>query len=438
MAADKGQAMTAATLEIPDSARLDSPGLPLRRIVAVGAGNALEFYDFLTFSFFSIQIGHSFFPNPQGLLFTLATFGAGFLTRPLGGLIIGGYSDRAGRRPAMMLSFLLMGAAVVGLALTPGYAEIGPAAPVLLLAFRLLQGFALGGQVGPSTAFLIEAAPPMRRGLYVGLQYATQDLAVLVAGIVGFTLSSLLSSAQLDAWGWRLAFLIGASIVPLGLVLRRGLPETLETPSPGAPPVRRRAPMRVLAVGLFILAATGIANYVLEYMTTYAQDSLKMSAAVGFAATTLLGLATMVFDVVSGVLTDKVGRKPVMTAAGVAMMLAAVPAYALILRFHNAAAVLAVMAIMGVLNGFFAGPSLIAITESLPRAVRSGGLGTLYAVAMATFGGSTQFVVKGLIEVTGSPLAPAWYLSAALAAGVVATLLIRETAPVKTGVADTV
>src|SRR6202035_3627944 len=175
--------------------------LPLRKVAAVGVGNALEFYDFITFSFFAIQIGHSFFPESQtshGLLYSLATFGVGFLTRPLGGVVIGMYGDRVARKPAMVLSFALMGASILGLALTPSYAQIGIAAPILLVIFRLLQGFALGGEVGPSTAYLVEAAPPMRRGLYVALQYATQDLAVFCAGLVGLALSSSLDAAHLD------------------------------------------------------------------------------------------------------------------------------------------------------------------------------------------------------------------------------------------------
>jgi MFS family permease len=418
--------------------------LPLRQVAAVGLGNALEFYDFLTFSFFAIQIGHCFFPaarTAHGLLFSLATFGAGFLTRPLGGLIIGAYSDRAGRKPAMMLSFALMGAGITGLALTPSYAQIGIAAPILLLVFRLIQGFALGGQVGPSTAFLIEAAPPMRRGLYVGLQYATQDLAVLVAGVVGFILSSTLSPAALDAWGWRAAFLLGASIVPLGLIVRARLPETLERetletgerPKAAAPKLRRSTLWRILILGLFMLATTGVTNYVLEYMTTYAQDSLHLGASLAFGSTIVLGLFTMVCDVLTGLLSDRVGRKPVMLTAVVLMMLLTVPAYMAMIRWPGVWVIYGAMAGLSILNGFFSGPALIAVTESLPQAIRSSALGTLYAVTMATFGGSTQFMVKWLIDLTGSPLAPACYLTGALAIGAIAMALFRETAPVKTG-----
>jgi MHS family citrate/tricarballylate:H+ symporter-like MFS transporter len=137
--------------------------LPLRKVVAVGVGNALEFYDFITFSFFAIQIGHCFFPESQtthGLLYSSATFAVGYLSRPLGGIVIGMYADRMGRKPAMLFSFALMGTSILGLSLTPSYAQIGNAAPILLVIFRLVQGFALGGEVGPSTAFLVEAAHP--------------------------------------------------------------------------------------------------------------------------------------------------------------------------------------------------------------------------------------------------------------------------------------
>src|SRR6185295_6261219 len=194
--------------------------LPVRQVLAVVAGNAIEFYDFVTYAFFAAQIGRTFFPSDTpgtSLLASLATFGAGFLTRPLGALVIGRYADRAGRKPAMLLSFWLMGIAVVGLPLVPSYASIGLAAPVLVIGFRLLQGFALGGEVGPNTAYLMEAAPTRHRGFYISMQATSADVAVMVAGLVGVLLANLLAPAQLDAWGWRLALLPGAIIVPFGL-----------------------------------------------------------------------------------------------------------------------------------------------------------------------------------------------------------------------------
>jgi MFS family permease len=203
--------------------------LSLPQLGAVVAGNALEFYDFLIFGFFAVQIGATFFPGKDAtgsLLLTLATFGVGFLTRPLGGALIGPLGDRIGRKPAMLFSFGLMGFCIAGLALTPSYASIGVVAPMLVVFFRLLQGFALGGEVGPSTAFLLEAAPLPKRGLYVSFQLATQQVAILVSGLVGFALSSVLTPAHLTAWGWRVAMLLGVSVVPFALIIRRRLPET--------------------------------------------------------------------------------------------------------------------------------------------------------------------------------------------------------------------
>src|SRR5579859_6121341 len=177
------------------------PYPPLKQVLAVVAGNGLEYYDFVTYAFFASQIGRAFFPSDTpgtSLLASLATFGAGFLTRPLGALVIGRLGDRLGRKPAMLLSFSLIGVGVIGLPLVPSYASIGVLAPLLAIGFRLLQGFALGGEVGPSTAFLMEAAPPMRRGLYVTLHATSADFAVCIAGLIGLGLASVLDASALD------------------------------------------------------------------------------------------------------------------------------------------------------------------------------------------------------------------------------------------------
>src|SRR5436190_2526636 len=169
--------------------------VPARHVAAVVVGNALEFYDFLTYAFFAVYIGRTFFPanDPAtSLLASLGTFGVGFVTRPIGAFVIGRMGDRLGRKPAMILSFSLMGIAITGLALTPSYATIGVAAPALVILFRMLQGFALGGEVGPTTAFLLEAAPPERRGFYTAFQAWTQDLSILASGLIGLGLSNVL------------------------------------------------------------------------------------------------------------------------------------------------------------------------------------------------------------------------------------------------------
>jgi MFS transporter, MHS family, citrate/tricarballylate:H+ symporter len=407
--------------------------LPLRRVLAVGLGNALEFYDFLTFSYFAIQIGHTFFPashTSHGLLLSLATFGVGFLTRPLGAIVIGRYGDRAGRRPAMLWSFGLMGLAILGLALTPSYERIGSTAPVLLVFFRLLQGLAVGGEVGPSTAFLVEAAPLERRGLYVAVQVATQYLAGVAAGVIGFILSDWLSPAELDAWGWRIALLIGAAVVPVGLYIRRSLPETLQHPGPAAPiPARQPLPAGLLLVSLLVLATATISVYVVDYIITYAQDTLKLGAHLGFGATVVGGLCVLCVAPIGGALSDRAGRKPVMLAALGLLLLLVVPCYMTMTAWRSAAAVYTTTALLSALVALMTTPALTAISESLPHAVRSAAFGIVYAVAITVFGGFTQFIVKALIDLTANPLAPAWYLTAALVIGAGAMFAMRESAP---------
>ncbi len=411
-----------------------SPGkksLPLRDVAAVGIGNALEFYDFLTFSIFSVQIGHSFFPwagAKDGLLYTLATFGVGFLTRPLGGVILGRYGDRAGRRPAMMLSFTLMGLGMLGLALVPSYAAIGMAAPLFVVFFRLVQGFALGGEVGPSTAFLVEAAPSDRRGFFVALQNGTQGIAVLASGLVGVALSGALSPAALDSWGWRVAFLIGVAAVPVGLYIRRSLPETLAAPVPATDSATPRPGALLITLALLVMGSGTIATYLTIYLSTYAQADLKIPAGIAFGATIIAGLASVFGNPLGGLLTDWWGRKRVMLGAALLLVLLVLPSFVLMNYAPGAAALYLATAVIGTIKSFMTSAGMVAVTESFPRAMRSGGVSIVYAVATAIFGGTTQYVSKWLTELTHDPLAPAWYLTAAIVIGGVAMALMRETA----------
>ena len=424
-----------------------NPRVPLRHVMAVFLGNGLEFYDFLTFSYFSVYIAHSFYPegNPNlALLATLATFGAGFLTRPVGAIVIGRMGDRIGRKPAMLLSFSLMGIAIAGLACTPSYSMIGYAAPALVLLFRLLQGFALGGEVGPTTAFMAEAAPPHRRGLYLSMQYATQDSAILVAGAVGTALALLLSNTQLQEWGWRVAMLIGASIVPFGLMLRRRLPETLHKAddaalapdaTTGELALRRRVRpyLAITVFGLVMLGAGTIGTYTIGYMTTYALDTLKLPATVAFGFTMLNGGVSMTFEALSGWLSDRFGRKPVMIVPAVLLLFSILPAFWAIGHFQSLYVVYGAYVVMVIFAAISQVPVIVTVTEQLPPSIRSGAVATIYAFAISIFGGSTQVMLKWLITVTHDPLAPAWYWTGAAVIGLLAMILVAESAPVKTG-----
>lgn len=405
------------------------PRLTRAQIAGVVAGNGLEFYDFLTYSFFAAQIGRTLFPQDggNGLLLSLATFGVGFLTRPLGGLIIGRLADRRGRKPAMLLSFACMGISLIGLALTPSYAMIGMAAPVLAVVFRMLQGFALGGEVGPNTAFLLEAAPPDKRGLYVSFQYATQDSAVLISGLVGLALSSALSATQLDAYGWRIAFLIGATIVPFGLVMRRSLGETLtDHDVPLATRAERRRYLRVVIAGLLLLASGTVSNYSLDYLGTYAQTTLGMPVTAAFGSTIALGLTGVVTDLGAGWAVDRFGRKRVLLVPWIVLILLAVPAYMIVAELRTPTSLIAMTALLSILLGGTSVPALVLFTEALPAHIRAGSIGIVYALSIAIFGGSAQVVEHELIRLTGSPIAPAWYMTGFLIVGLLAVTLIPE------------
>lgn len=408
--------------------------LSWRQALAIAAGNGLEFYDFVTYAFFAAQIGRTFFPSSTpglSLLSSLATFGVGFLTRPLGAIVIGRFGDRAGRKPAMMLSLCLIGVAVTGLSLTPSYTSIGSLAPVLVIVFRLLQGFALGGEVGPSTAFLMEAAPAARRGLYVSLQATSADAAALVAGLVGVALASTLDAAQLDAWGWRVAQLLGVCIIPFAFVLRRTLNETLIAPAVGDhEPPGPGSYVRVFLLGLMMLSAATTNNYVLEYMTTYASSTLGMPAAISFGATAVIGASGLVCDTLGGWLSDRFGRKPLMIIPWVLLTVAIYPSFWMLERLRSGAALLTVSAVLNGIQTLSSATIIVAITESLPKRVRSGSIALIYALAISVFGGSTQFVVAWIIRATGNPLAPAWYMLAAVTIGLTAMVWLPETAPV--------
>lgn len=398
------------------------------QIAAVAAGNALEFYDFVTYAFFATQIGHALFPGDASskLLLSLATFGVGFLTRPLGGLVIGRMADRRGRKPAMILSFTMMGLSMTGLALTPSYAAIGMAAPVLAVLFRLLQGFALGGEVGPNIAYLMEAAPRNRRGFYISLNFASADFAVMVAGLVGFGLASVLTVSQLEAWGWRIAFLLGAGIVPFALRLRRTLTETLPQESEHGEVASHRPVLLLALAGLFVIAGGTISNYTLEYLTTYAQSTLRMAVPTAFSATVVFGLIGVVGDLCGGLLADRFGPKRVLVVPWTLLIFSIVPGFYLLNELRSAPALLTVTAVLTTFHILGSSPAVLLFVQALPARVRAGATGIVYALAIAIFGGSTQLLETLLIRWTGNPVAPGWYMMGAVMIALTGALLIPE------------
>lgn len=403
------------------------PALTKGQIAAVTAGNALEFYDFVTYAFFATQIGRALFPGDASskLLLSLATFGVGFLSRPLGGLVIGRMADRRGRKPALILSFTMMGLSMIGLALTPSYAAIGMAAPLLAVLFRLLQGFAVGGEVGPNIAYLMEAAPPGRRGFFISLNFASADFAVMVAGLVGFALASILTAAQLEAWGWRVALLLGAGIVPFGLRLRHTLVETLPPQTEDSGTTAR--PVLLLAIaGLFVIAGGTISNYTLEYLTTYAQATLHMPVPTAFAATVVFGVIGVVGDLTGGLLADRFGPKRVLVVPWLLLIVSIVPAFGLLNQYRTATALLTVTTVLTTFHILGSSPAVLLFVQALPPRVRAGAIGIVYALAIAIFGGSTQLLETLLIRWTGNPVAPGWYMIGAVVVALTGAMLIPE------------
>jgi len=405
-------------------------------VAAAVMGNALEFYDFTVYTVFAVDIGKAFFPNHtpyMGLLLSLVTFGAGFATRPLGAVVIGLIGDRVGRRPAMLLSFALMGVAIIGLASTPSYAAIGVAAPIIVVTMRLVQGFALGGEVGPAMAFLIEAAPSRTRGLVGSWQSASQSVASLVGGFVGVFVAMMMAPAMVEIWGWRIAFWLGALVLPVGLIIRRSLPETLhheEAPSAAHPDSAGfLAHWPIFVLGLMTILAFTTSTYVRLFMTTYALTTLHIGSSAAFGASIINGACGIVFTLAGGWLSDRWGRKAAMIWPMVVYLLITYPAFALLVQRHDAWTLWIVTALVSALGSLSAGSALVWLTEGLRKEIRSAGMGALYATAVAVFGGTTQPLLVWLMHATNQPLAPAFYLIGTTLVGLVAMVLMRETAP---------
>jgi MFS transporter, MHS family, citrate/tricarballylate:H+ symporter len=400
----------------------------------------LEFYDFITYSFFATEIGHAFFPTQSeygSLMLSLATFGAGFVTRPIGGIILGIYSDRIGRRPAMLLSFAMMGTAIILISLTPSYASIGIAAPIIVIIARLIQGFALGGEVGPTTAYLMEIAPPERRGIVVAWQPTSQQIAATAGALVGVILSKVMAPDALEAYGWRIAFLLGAVCLPFGFWMRRTLPETIEQVEVAGKRSSHlslaRPFTRVILLAIIILASGTISTYVTQYMTTYAKNTLHVDSTLAFTVSLVSNGLGIVGALLGGWLADRYGRKPVMIWPQLATLVLTYPAFLWMVRDPAAPSLLFGFGALTLIGSLPFTAFYVVFTEALPQNIRGGVFATIYAVAIASFGGTAQLVVTWLLHVTGEPLAPSWYLLVAEVAGLIAMTFMPETAPVKTG-----
>ena len=418
---------------------VNGPGPGRSAVIAAVIGNALEWYDFTVFSFMVVVIAELFFPSSSeyaSLLLTTATFGVAFFMRPIGGIVLGLYADRAGRKAALSLVILLMTAGIFLIAAAPTYAAIGIGAPLLIVFGRLLQGFSAGGEFGSATAMLIEAAPRGRRGFYGSWQMSSQSAALLVGALVGTLVTHGLSSEALHAWGWRVPFLLGLLIGPIGYYLRRHLADS-EVFLASKASARRVTLGEVFAqhgrevlCGLGSVIALTVTIYVLiSYLPTFAVKQLKLPYAESFYAVIVGGLLLTVLTPLAGAWSDRIGRKTLSLWSLVATLALIYPLFLWLDAAPSVGRLVLVQGLLAItLSGYY-GPFGAMIAELFPAQVRSTGLSLAYNVAVMLFGGFGQFIVTWLIKATGTPLAPTYYVMAGLALSGIAVACMPRRAP---------
>jgi MFS transporter, MHS family, proline/betaine transporter len=415
-----------ASSELPDHAR------PWRAVTAASIGNTLEWFDFIIYGFFAVTIAKVFFPagnDTASLLLTFASFGVTFVMRPFGAIVIGNFGDRHGRKRALTLTISMMMAGTAITAFAPTYSSIGIFAPILIIAARMIQGFSAGGEFGSATVFLAEQNPK-QRGFYASWQFAGQGLSTVLATAFGAVLNSTLTAEQLEMWGWRVPFLFGLLIGPIGYYIRRHVDETPEFQSAqtAAAPLRdtlAHVKTRLLvALGMIVLVT--VAAYTAVFMPTYAIRELGLPPSAGFLAGLLAGAIQIVLIPLVGALSDKLGRLPIATAAIVAILISVHPMFAWLAAVPTVETLLSVQAIIGVFVAAYAGAIPALMSELFPTRMRTTAMSVSYSFGVAIFGGFAPFINAWLIEVTGSKLAPSYYLMLAAVISLAALAAARR------------
>ncbi len=407
-----------------------------RVILGASLGNGLEIFDFTVYSFFATIIGKLYFPSESAygsLLMAVAVFGVGFVMRPLGSMILGAYADRKGRKAAMLATIVLMGVGTALIAFSPTYAQIGVLAPALIVVGRLLQGFAAGGEVGAATTLLLESAGANQRGFFVSWQSISQGIAALLGASMGLLLTAVLSEQALHSWGWRVPFILGLLIVPVGVYIRRHIEETYvgeQSAAEEQPPVRAVLSnhTRDLVLGiLMIMSGTVMVYIVLFYMPTYMMQTHHIAAPTAYLFSCLAAAVQVVSVYFTGRYVDRFrNTKKAMILSIVAGMFLTYPTFHIleIPGYLWLAVVFRMLLIVAL--GINMLTSTMLIIEALPRASRATGMSMIYAFGVTIFGGSAQVVVTWLLKITGNTLAPAWYVIGMLAISLVATCLFKE------------
>jgi MHS family proline/betaine transporter-like MFS transporter len=413
-----------------------------RAVIACALGHGFEIYDFLIFGFFATQIGLAFFPSTDpviSLLFALATFGAGFLMRPLGAIVFGYFGDRMGRRTTLAISIALMALAVGLTGLIPTYEAIGIAAPILMVSCRLLQGFSLGGEWGGAAAALAEYAPPGRRGFLSSFQSVAGGIASLAAILTAALLNATLEETELQAWGWRLPFIFGALLGPVAYYLRTRVSETpaFEEVMADATSIAR-APLwaAIRTHGKAMLIAMGISSIIITlqymfviFMPSYATRTLSINQASALHATAVGVVFYILFTPVVGRISDRIGRRaPLLVCAALSFVLA-YPAFLLLTTYPTPMAFMAVQIVGSLLQTLMSGVIAAILAEMFPTAIRYTALSICYALAVAVFGGFAPFIGTLLVRVTGDPMSPGFYIMATALISGIAALQVRSISP---------
>jgi MFS transporter, MHS family, citrate/tricarballylate:H+ symporter len=418
-------------------------------VIRVSSGNFLEMYDFMVFGYYAAAIGRAFFPSGNAfasLMLSLMTFGAGFLMRPIGALVLGAYTDKHGRRAGLLLTLSLMSVGIFSIACMPGYATIGLLAPLLVLCGRLLQGFSAGMELGGVSVYLSEIATHGHKGFYVSWQSGSQQIAVMFAASIGVVLNSALPPEKMQQWGWRVPLLLGCAIVPFLFRLRQSLTETDEFVArkrhPGTSEILRSLGhnWRIVLVGTFMVTMTTVSFYMITaYTPTFGNSVLHLASMDSLIVTLCVGASNLFWLPIMGALSDRIGRRPLLFACTIIMLISAYPAMLWLVREPSFARLLTVELWLSFLYGSYNGAMVVFLTEIMPVDVRTSGFALAYSMATAIFGGFTPALSTYLIHITGNRAVPGVWLSFAAACGLAATFFAKPVTaelPVAQPIAD--
>ena len=402
-----------------------------RLVVATSIGNALEWYDITVYGYFAVYISRAFFPNDNpttSLLLTFGTFGLAYLARPIGGVVLGAYADRRGRKASLLISIALMTLGTFAVAVMPTFGAIGISAPIAVIAARLVQGFSAGGEFGSSTAFLVEHRPD-RRGFIASWQFASQGFSNLLASSFGVVLTAWMAPEDLSSWGWRIPFLFGVLIGPIGIYIRNHLEDATAPPAAQGSPVKEiflNQKSRVL-LGIGALALSTAVNYLIIYMPTYVVKNFHLPPVAGFTATFVGGIMVTGLTPFAGMISDRVGRTRHMIAANILLLFSIFPMFLLITKDPVPAVIIFAVFWLSTLKALYYGPLAALMAELLPAATRATGLGLGYNIGVTLFGGMGPATMTWLggFALIGA-LAPGYYLTAVATLSLATLLTIHR------------